>query len=85
MKTTACAQVRQHAEKLAAPIAAAQEAEAKKLADKRAQLAAVEPRQRSTRGSAAQAKKALSKQAKVSYTDIGHGAFSMSLGLKHPS
>ena len=45
---------------------AAAEAEGKKQADLRAKIAAVEPRQRSTRGSAAQAKAALSKQALVS-------------------
>ena len=36
----------------------------------RAQLAAVEPRQRSTRSSAAQAKKALTRQAAVSYAPL---------------
>ena len=53
----------------------------------RAQLAAVEPRQRSTRSSAAQAKKALTRQAAVSYalalfTDQAMALHAFSLGWR---
>ena len=61
-------QLKQQVQAIAAPLAAAAEVDAKREAQMRAQLAAVQPRQRSTRSSAAQAKKALTRQAAVSYT-----------------
>lgn len=60
------AQLKQQVQAIAAPLAAAAESDAKREAHMRAKLAAVEPRQRSTRSSAAQAKKALTRQAAVS-------------------
>ena len=59
-------QLKQQVQAIAAPLAAAAEFDAKREAHMRAQLAAVQPRQRSTRSSAAQAKKALTRQAAVS-------------------
>ena len=61
-------QLKQQVQAIAAPLAAAAEVDAKREAHMRAQLAAVQPRQRSMRSSAAQAKKALTRQAAVSYT-----------------
>ena len=64
-------QLKQQVQAIAAPLAAAADVDAKREAHMRAQLAAVEPRQRSTRSSAAQAKKALTRQAAVSHIPIG--------------